>query len=118
MSSTERSAAASAWTLPLPFLAASRAATSRAVSVSLMVCSSPCAAARSKTSSEVRREAASRGAGEGEAGAYVGFRGDEGEARVREAYPGATWDRLTAIKHRYDPTNLFRLNQNIPSANR
>ena len=46
--------------------------------------------------------------------AYVGFLGDEGEARVREAYPKATWDRLAAIKQRYDPTNLFRLNQNIP----
>jgi FAD/FMN-containing dehydrogenase len=53
-----------------------------------------------------------------EAGAYVGFLGDEGEARVREAYPGTTWDRLTVIKRRYDPTNLFRLNQNIPSAKR
>jgi FAD/FMN-containing dehydrogenase len=53
-----------------------------------------------------------------EAGAYVGFLGNEGEARVREAYPGSTWDRLTAIKRRYDPTNLFRLNQNIPSAKR
>ena len=53
-----------------------------------------------------------------EAGAYVGFLGDEGEARVREAYPGSTWDRLTAIKRRYDPTNLFRLNQNIPSVKR
>ena len=45
---------------------------------------------------------------------YDEARGDEGEARVRAAYPGATWDRLTAIKSRYDPTNLFRLNQNIP----
>jgi FAD/FMN-containing dehydrogenase len=54
---------------------------------------------------------------QGEAGAYVNFLGDEGEARVREAYPGATWDRLAAIKARYDPTNLFRLNQNIPPAN-
>jgi len=53
------------------------------------------------------------GADPGDAGAYVGFLGDEGEARVREAYPGATWERLTAIKARYDPTNLFRLNQNI-----
>ncbi len=51
---------------------------------------------------------------QGEAAAYVNFLGDEGEARVREAYPGATWDRLAAIKARYDPTNLFRLNQNIP----
>ena len=38
------------------------------------------------------------------------------EARVREAYPGPAWDRLAAIKRRYDPTNLFRLNQNIPPA--
>jgi FAD/FMN-containing dehydrogenase len=49
-----------------------------------------------------------------ESGAYVGFLGDEGETRVRAAYPGQTWDRLTAIKRRYDPTNLFRLNQNVP----
>ena len=47
-------------------------------------------------------------------GAYVGFLGDEGMARVRAAYPAATWDRLTTIKARYDPDNLFRLNQNIP----
>jgi hypothetical protein len=51
-----------------------------------------------------------------DAGAYVGFLGDEGEARVREAYPGKTWERLRAIKARYDPTNLFRLNQNIAPA--
>jgi FAD/FMN-containing dehydrogenase len=48
-------------------------------------------------------------------GAYVNFLGDEGEGRIREAYPGTTWDRLVAIKRRYDPTNLFRLNQNIPA---
>jgi FAD/FMN-containing dehydrogenase len=47
-------------------------------------------------------------------GVYVNFLGDEGEARVREAYPGPTWDRLAEIKRRYDPSNLFRLNQNIP----
>jgi hypothetical protein len=52
--------------------------------------------------------------GQDDDGAYVNFLGDEGEARVRAAYPGAIWDRLTAIKSRYDPTNLFRLNQNIP----
>jgi FAD/FMN-containing dehydrogenase len=51
----------------------------------------------------------------GEPGAYVGFLGDE-QARIREAYPGPTWDRLTAIKARYDPTNLFRLNQNVRPA--
>src|SRR5215218_9934561 len=52
----------------------------------------------------------------GEGGAYVGFLGEEGEARVRDAYPGSTWKRLAEIKDRYDPTNLFRLNQNIPPA--
>lgn len=50
-------------------------------------------------------------------GVYVNFLGDEGEAQVRAAYPGPTWDRLAAIKARYDPTNLFRLNQNIPPVN-
>jgi FAD/FMN-containing dehydrogenase len=49
-------------------------------------------------------------------GAYVNFLGEEGEARIRAAYPGSTWDRLTEIKARYDPTNLFRLNQNVPPA--
>jgi FAD/FMN-containing dehydrogenase len=49
-------------------------------------------------------------------GAYVNFLGDEGETGVRDAYPAATWDRLRAIKGRYDPTNLFRLNQNVPPA--
>jgi FAD/FMN-containing dehydrogenase len=49
-------------------------------------------------------------------GVYVNFLEDEGEERVRAAYPGATWDRLREIKRRYDPTNLFRLNQNIPPA--
>ena len=53
----------------------------------------------------------------GDASGYVNFLGDEGVARVRAAYPGSTWDRLTAIKRRYDPTNLFRLNQNIPPTN-
>ena len=46
-------------------------------------------------------------------GAYVGFLTDDGQARIRSAYPGATWDRLTRIKAAYDPDNLFRLNQNI-----
>jgi hypothetical protein len=47
-------------------------------------------------------------------GAFVNFLGDEGEERIRAAYPGETWDRLVAVKRRYDPTNVFRLNQNIP----
>lgn len=51
---------------------------------------------------------------QGDTGAYVNFVGDEGVERVRQAYPGLTWDRLREVKARYDPTNLFRLNQNIP----
>lgn len=53
---------------------------------------------------------------QGDKGVYVNFLGDEGQERVRKAYPGETWKRLTSIKARYDPTNLFRLNQNIPPA--
>jgi FAD/FMN-containing dehydrogenase len=33
---------------------------------------------------------------------------------MHAAYPGSTWDRLAAIKATYDPTNLFRLNHNVP----
>jgi hypothetical protein len=46
-------------------------------------------------------------------GAYVNFLGREGPDQIRRAYPGSTWDRLLDIKRRYDPTNLFRLNQNV-----
>jgi FAD/FMN-containing dehydrogenase len=53
---------------------------------------------------------------QGDTGAYVNFMGEEGSARLRAAYPGATWDRLAAIKRRYDPSNLFHNNQNIPPA--
>jgi FAD/FMN-containing dehydrogenase len=53
---------------------------------------------------------------QGDPGVYVNFVGDEGQARVREAYPGSTWERLAAVKRRYDPANLFRRNQNIPPA--
>ena len=49
-----------------------------------------------------------------DARAYVNFVGEEGRARVHDAYPGPTRERLAAIKGRYDPTNLFHLNQNIP----
>ena len=52
---------------------------------------------------------------QGSGAAYVNFLADEGEARVRAAYPGSTWDRLRKIKRRYDPSNLFRLNQNTPA---
>jgi FAD/FMN-containing dehydrogenase len=52
----------------------------------------------------------------GDEAAYVNFLGDEGQGRIRAAYPGTTWDRLREIKARYDPANLFHLNQNIPPA--
>jgi FAD/FMN-containing dehydrogenase len=51
---------------------------------------------------------------QGDPGVYVNFLSDEGPARVREAYPGPTWDRLVEVKRRWDPDNLFRHNQNIP----
>lgn len=54
---------------------------------------------------------------QGNDGAYVNFLGDEGAERVRAAYPGPTWERLVALKRRYDPGNLFRLNHNIPPTN-
>ncbi|MDQ3694070.1 MAG: FAD-binding oxidoreductase [Chloroflexota bacterium] len=47
-------------------------------------------------------------------GVYVNFLENEGADRIREAYPGATFDRLVEVKRRYDPENLFRFNQNIP----
>jgi FAD/FMN-containing dehydrogenase len=53
---------------------------------------------------------------QGDGGAYVNFLADEGPDRVHAAYPPATWDRLASVKAQYDPTNLFRLNQNVPPA--
>jgi FAD/FMN-containing dehydrogenase len=46
-------------------------------------------------------------------GAYVNFMGEETSDRVRAAY-GPNYERLVALKSRYDPSNLFRQNQNIP----
>jgi FAD/FMN-containing dehydrogenase len=46
-------------------------------------------------------------------GAYVNFTSDQAEDRMRASYPPDTYARLVAAKDRYDPTNLFRLNQNI-----
>jgi FAD binding domain/Berberine and berberine like len=47
---------------------------------------------------------------------YVNFLMEEGEERVREAYGAEKYDRLRELKRRFDPDNLFRLNQNIPPA--
>jgi FAD/FMN-containing dehydrogenase len=46
-------------------------------------------------------------------GVYVNFLAEEGEQRIHEAYPPATYARLAALKNRYDPTNFFHMNQNI-----
>jgi FAD/FMN-containing dehydrogenase len=47
---------------------------------------------------------------------YVNFLGDEGDERVRTAYGAEKYDRLKALKRKYDPDNFFRINQNIPPA--
>ncbi len=49
-------------------------------------------------------------------GVYVSFLGDEDESAIQQAYPPDTYNRLAAIKRRYDPTNIFKGNRNIPPA--
>ena len=46
----------------------------------------------------------------------MNFLGEESAERVRAAYPGKTWDRLQAVKAKYDPDNFFHLNQNVTPA--
>jgi hypothetical protein len=47
-------------------------------------------------------------------GAYVNFQSyDEGDDRVKATYGTAKYERLSALKQKYDPSNFFRLNQNI-----
>jgi FAD/FMN-containing dehydrogenase len=45
--------------------------------------------------------------------AYVNFLMEEGEERIRQSYGAEKYDRLKALKRKVDPTNFFRLNQNI-----
>jgi FAD/FMN-containing dehydrogenase len=47
-------------------------------------------------------------------GVYVNFLGDEGADRVRQSYGSKKFERLQALKRKYDPDNFFRINQNIP----
>jgi FAD/FMN-containing dehydrogenase len=47
-----------------------------------------------------------------EAGGYINFMAEDDQVRVRENY-GANYDRLSAVKGKYDPGNIFHLNQNI-----
>jgi FAD/FMN-containing dehydrogenase len=47
-------------------------------------------------------------------GVYVNFLMEEGDTRVRQAYGVAKYERLRTLKRKYDPTNVLRLNQNIP----
>ncbi|RPI86730.1 MAG: FAD-binding oxidoreductase [Chloroflexi bacterium] len=51
---------------------------------------------------------------QGKPGAYVNFMGEDGARWIHDAYPDKTWERLRTIKARYDPENIFHLNQNIP----
>jgi FAD/FMN-containing dehydrogenase len=52
-------------------------------------------------------------------GGYVNFTSEPGQDKVQACYPPGTYARLVGVKDRYDPTNLFRLNQNIrPSGRR
>jgi Berberine and berberine like len=47
-------------------------------------------------------------------GVYVNFLGDEGTERVQQSYGSKKYDKLQALKRKYDPDNFFRINQNIP----
>ncbi len=49
-------------------------------------------------------------------GVYANFLEDEGDDRIRAAYPSATYERLAAVKRRYDPSNVFHRNQNVRPA--
>ena len=44
---------------------------------------------------------------------YLGAQDEEGEDRVLAAYGAEKYERLVKLKNKYDPSNLFRLNQNV-----
>jgi hypothetical protein len=46
-------------------------------------------------------------------GTYINFMGAEGQDRVRAAYNPVTYEKLVALKNKFDPDNFFSLNQNI-----
>ena len=49
-------------------------------------------------------------------GAYINYLGAEGQERVRAAYGEDSYARLSALKAKYDPDNVFHRNQNITPA--
>lgn len=59
-------------------------------------------------------EAVSEELRDGDPGAYINFLGDDSPEAVRAAYPQDTWERLVEVKTKYDPSNLFAFNHNIP----
>ncbi len=48
-------------------------------------------------------------------GAYLNYLMDEGDQRIRDSF-GSNYARIAALKNKFDPTNLFRMNQNIKPA--
>ena len=52
----------------------------------------------------------------GDRAGYLNFLGDDGQERIAAAYGPAKFRRLTELKRKFDPTNLFRVNQNITPA--
>jgi FAD/FMN-containing dehydrogenase len=49
----------------------------------------------------------------GSGSTYVNFTGEGGDDKVKQAYPAEIYSRLQSVKDQYDPTNVFRFNQNI-----
>lgn len=84
----------------------------RQIMTTFLAMSGPDTLARHEAWGDRCLEAASQGIKD----VYVNFLTDDSAKRVQDAYPGATWKRLSQVKRRYDPQNLFRLNHNVPPA--